>query len=326
MFCTGCGHRLGGGHFCTSCGRPTPVDARAESSGGSPAVPMPPTPPPAMPPPTKPPPSVPPPPAYEAPPPPRYPLYVDELYVAPTAPRADQPPATPPPAARRPGPAWLPWTLTVIVVLLMALIGGMLLVSGGGDDEAGDPSPANGTANETGPTSQSPQSSPTETPPPANGPQELAPFAAASAPKTAKPNLDTRGNQVRYDAANMLDGVPQTCWRMPGDGTGQELTFTLPGRIEVSEVGLVNGYAKSAGRLDWYAGNRRILAVEWIFDDGTVVAQSLTETRDTQSIQIDPVTTSSVVLRLVSVSKPGNGPSARNYTPISEVSLVGESV
>ena len=151
----------------------------------------------------------------------------------------------------------------------------------------------------------------------------MARFATPSAPMTAKPNLDTQGNLVRYAASNMVDGVAETCWRMPGDGTGMELTFTLAGPTELTEVGLINGYAKRAGKLDWYAGNRRVRSVEWVFDDGTVVPQSLSESRNLQTLQIDPITTSTVVLRLVSVSAPGQGPSARNFTPISEVSLYG---
>ena len=154
----------------------------------------------------------------------------------------------------------------------------------------------------------------------------MARFADPSAPITAKPNLDTQGNMVRYAASNMVDGVAETCWRMPGDGTGTELTFTLAGPTELTEVGLINGYAKRAGKLDWYAGNRRVLSVEWVFDDGTVVPQSLSESRNLQTLQIDPETTSTVVLRLVSVSAPGQGPSARNFTPISDVNLFGTPV
>jgi hypothetical protein len=40
-------------------------------------------------------------------------------------------------------------------------------------------------------------------------------------------------------------------------------------------------------------------------------------------VDIDPVTTSSVQLRLVTVSPPGQGPSRRDYTAISDVALVG---
>ena len=57
------------------------------------------------------------------------------------------------------------------------------------------------------------------------------------------------------------------------------MVFTLPEEAEISEVGLVNGYAKKdtggSRTVDWYPLNRRILKVEWVFDDGTTVAQDL---------------------------------------------------
>jgi hypothetical protein len=133
---------------------------------------------------------------------------------------------------------------------------------------------------------------------------------------------------VRYEGRNMLDGVAQTCWRMPGDGTGSEIALQLPGPTTISSVGLVNGYAKiardaSGRRLDWYHGNRRLLRIEWVFDDGTTVRQSLDDTRRMQSVDVDPVTTQTVRLRLVEVSRPGSGPAARDNTAISDVSLIG---
>ena len=96
----------------------------------------------------------------------------------------------------------------------------------------------------------------------------------------------------------------------------------------MTSVGLINGYAKTAtdasgSPLDWYTGNRRILSVEWVFDDGSVVSQQLTETRRLQSVDIEPVTTSTVQLRLVTVTTPGEGPSRRDYTAISDLALVG---
>jgi len=327
-FCTGCGNRLGTGRFCTSCGRPVDADAYAA-----------PAPVPTHPPPSGPPPAVPPPPAYTPPQAPRYPLFTDELFAdkAPTAPAGGPPaaptyvpaPDTPSTSDRRAGISWLAVALTVVILLLVAVIGGLLLFAGGDDEQAGDPASGDDTAqNESSPSSDpsspSESSSPTDSAPsPGDGPQEVARFATATAPVTAKPNLDTQGNVVRYAAGGMLDGVPETCWRMPGDGTGMELTFSLSGPTELTEVGLINGYAKRAGKLDWYAGNRRVLSVEWVFDDGTVVPQSLSESRNLQTVQVEPVTTSTVVLRLVTVSAPGKGPSARNFTPISEVSLFG---
>ncbi len=188
-----------------------------------------------------------------------------------------------------------------------------------------------GSSERSGKRSSSPATTesaePSEEPSGDGQPVDLARTATATVPATAEPNQDVDGNLVRYEARNMLDGVPETTWRMPGDGTGETLTFDFDSPVTLTSVGMVNGYAKTAREggttLDWYAGNRRVLAVEWLFDDGTLVRQDLEETRTLQSIDVDPVTTESVQVRLVTVTPPGRGPSARNYTAVSEVSLVG---
>jgi hypothetical protein len=200
------------------------------------------------------------------------------------------------------------WALAAAVLVVVIGLGVWLL---GGDDDAARA----GGGDRSGGTSGA-----------GGEPVDLARGATALVPAEAPPNQDVDGNLVRYEARQMLDGVPSTCWRMPGDGTGEVLVFRLEKPTALSEVGLINGYAKTAqdgGRtFDWYAGNRRVLAVEWTFDDGTTVTQELTETRDLQTVEVD-TTTQSVEMRLVEVSPPGAGPSGRDYTAVSEVSLVG---
>ena len=157
----------------------------------------------------------------------------------------------------------------------------------------------------------------------------MAGRATARAPETAPPNQDVDGDQVSYDASNMLDGVPETTWRAPGDAHGMVLSFKLRQPTELHQVGMINGYAKTStddqGRtFDWYLGNRRVETVVWVFDDGTKVRQQLDEGRQLQTVDIeDPVTTTKVRLRLVKVTAPGDGTAARDFTAVSEVSLVG---
>ncbi len=229
---------------------------------------------------------------------------------------------------------WLPWVLGFVVMALVAGFGGWLLFSG--EDEpllAQDPQASSSPSDEDGSaTSPEPDPEPTRTrqPPPPESPgepTELAPSTNVSAPAAAPPSEDSSGNTVLFVATNMLDGVAETTWRMPGDGTGKSITFRFDSPAVLSEVGLINGYAKvgqdSGGLLDWYAGNRRVLQVEWAFDDGTVVTQRLTETASMQTIPLDDVETESATLRLVKVSAPGTGRSSRDYTAISDVSLLG---
>jgi len=355
--CTSCGHQLGVGRFCTNCG--APVDP--STPDGTP-VSTPVAPPPAAeewrtdtaerrllrPPPTPPtPPADPrtPPAAVAPPPPPRYPLYADEVAgyssygpLAPTtAPTVAPTVAGPAPAAEQLAPepvipeddlgydeeyvydeerrSPVLWILVAAMVLVLVGAGWWFLVR---DDDAG-------RAADQGSTGQSADGTPTA----ADDGVDVAGRASARAPSTAEPNEDVNGDQVSYDASNMLDGVPDTAWRTAGDAAGMSLTFTLREPTELHRVGLINGYAKTStdGKnrtFDWYLGNRRVIAVVWVFDDGTKVRQQLSETRELQMTDVDDVITGTVVLKLVKVSEPGDGAASRDFTAVSEVSLVGE--
>ena len=206
------------------------------------------------------------------------------------------------------------WILAAALVLVLVTAGWWFLVRDDGSDPTADDGGSGQSSQEPGTSSEDDV--------------EVAGRASAKAPKTATPNEDVNGDQVSYDASNMLDGVPDTAWRAPGDGTGMKLTFTLREPTELHQVGLINGYAKtstdSKGRtFDWYLGNRRIQSVIWVFDDGSKVRQQLTETRELQMVDVPDVVTRRVVLKLATVSAPGEGNAARDFTAISEVSFVG---
>ncbi len=332
--CRGCGHPHEIGRFCTNCGRPretlAPDDSRV-ATAERPSVPSvppvePATDPPSAPPPTQPSPPPPhppqpplravaPPPVYEVPQPPRFPLWADQSASPPSGPPPGAP-AGAPPRARRPAVAWL---AVAAVLFVLIGVGGVLLV--GRDDPA------------TGPESASPDQSgtpgsPSEPAPTASGeaaanPVDLARSAEVTPPDTAGPSRDVRGNAVRYEAFNMLDGQPDTAWRMAGDGSGREIVLRLDAPTVISEVGLINGYAKVVPGYDGYRANRRITAVEWELGDGTVVPQDLSDTLDVQRIAVDDVVTDVVTLRIVEVTGPADGPAGRDYTAISEIALVG---
>ena len=338
--CATCGHQLGVGRFCTNCG--TSVDATGTDAPsvstpvGTPASPpdwrtdtaerrLPPAADPRTPPA-----------AVAPPPPPRYPLYADEVpgytpygpltttaapAAAPPA-EAAHPPEEPPPAE----PAYEPyhydyeperrspvlWILVATLVLVLVAAGWWFLVrdAGNSDTAGARPSPSTVKSAEGG------------------GGVDVAAHASAKAPRTAPPNKDVNGEQVSYDASNMLDGVPETAWRTPGDAAGMALKFTLREPTELHTVGLINGYAKtstdSQGRtFDWYLGNRRITEVVWSFGNGAKVREQLKDSRDLQMVDVPGVVTSKVVLKIVKVSKPGTGSASRDFTAISEVSLIG---
>jgi hypothetical protein len=274
-----------------------------------------------------------PPAATEPPPPPRFPLFADEVVEAGPAP-------VDPPPVPAPG-ALLPWeqedaeedweeddwdeewegagrsrTVKIagaLVVLTVLVVGAWFLgqVIGGDDGGADDP-----TATDSSSAGSAP------------GSVDHTAEASAKAPRTAPPNEDVDGNPTSYDASNMLDGVPETAWRTAGDGSGLKLVFTFPAKTRITQVGLINGYAKEATdgsgkKLDWYEGHRRIESVTWNFGVGPVVRQNLEDDRAVQTVDLEPVEVRKIVLKIVSVTAPGDGPAARDFTAISDVLLAG---
>jgi len=237
--------------------------------------------------------------------------------------------------AARPSPGPGLWVGVAVAMVLMLVVGGLLLFRGfGGDDTTAASTPivpqTRHTASETASSPTSPTASPSSSAPAVTGPPtNVAGFAQATAPAHAPSGVDFAGRPVTYVAPNMVDGRNDTCWRTPGDATGMVLTFRLDQPTKVTRVGLVNGYSKIAyahGRpFDWYLGNRRVLSVDWIFDDGTTIAQQLGKNRALQQRPIRPVTSSVVRLRITAVSPPGKGRAARNDTAISEVLILGRT-
>ncbi|MGA8846089.1 MAG: hypothetical protein WB471_05695 [Nocardioides sp.] len=325
--CWSCHHALGVGRYCVNCGQ-----LKHHPAGGAPAHRTPTSPPPV----------------YGPPPPARYPLFADEAGRGPTeqSPAAYRQSSTLAEATAVPGglpPGAHPielsssvphgrgtrsrrWTAiaagAVAAVLLGA--GAMKLLGGGSDPDL----TADGSA--AGPSGRA--SAPAGTDAGSQGDDQVGPFdltrsVEVSPPATADPSRDVRGNAVRYEAFNMLDGQRDTAWRMPGDGSGQEVVFRLDEPARITKVGLINGYAKVEPGYDGYAANRRIISVEWVFADGTAVPQTLVEGLGVQSVPVGDavgeVISDVVTLRIVSVTEPASGPSGRDYTAISEVSLIG---
>lgn len=325
-YCTSCGHELGVGRFCTNCGKPVPGRHPEAAPGTSaPAAPAP----------------VVPPPVGQLPPSARYPLFADAPASAPdaTSTRITPVPSFPPPPAPPPAPpvrrrvAWVPWVVAVVLLALVAGVGAVLLVGDGEDDSAAEDRPSGTTSAPTDqPSSGSPEqpdASGTEGPVEAPDPEDVVDLTGdvtATVPAEAPPSRDRAGQQVRFVAANMWDGKPRTAWRMPGNGAGRTITFDLGQEVVITEVGMINGYAKVDGTDNWYQGNRRVRAVQWEFDDGTRVTQELADRREMQRAELGPIATRTVTVHLLVVTAPGTGPNSRDFTAISEVQLLGAPV
>lgn len=228
------------------------------------------------------------------------------------------------------GHAWLWWVGGALLLVGVAMVLMRVLATddpdvGSDADDRADESAAGaaepGTDDPTGGGDDTGEDAGEDTP--AGEARELAGSLTFGVPATAPPTRDFDGNLVGYDAAQMGDGVAATAWRMDGDATGQTITMTLPDPAVVESVGLVNGYAKQVAGVDWYPNNRRVVAVTWTFSDGSEVTQTLAEQPEVQTIEVPPVETASLTLTLTSVTPPGGGSLGRDYTAISEVTVIG---
>jgi hypothetical protein len=63
--------------------------------------------------------------------------------------------------------------------------------------------------------------------------------------------------------------------------------------------------------------------VTWNFGVGDVVRQDLEEDPALQTVEVEPVEVRKVVLKIVATTAPGQGPTRRDFTAISDVFLAG---
>ena len=148
---------------------------------------------------------------------------------------------------------------------------------------------------------------------------DTVPVSASTASCIAPASVDAAGNEVTYEPGLAHDGDLTTAWRCPGSGTGESITLQLSQELQIAELGLVPGYAKTDPRsgADRYAENNRITMVRWTFPNGTVIEQELDgspDNREMQTMRIRPVLANEVVLEVLS-SDPGR----RNTIAVSEV-------
>jgi hypothetical protein len=334
--CVACGAELGVGRFCLNCGHPIGAPAPAPAPAPTPdPAPLPVEQQPIAPP-------------VQA---------ADPTPVAPTNPPdlPAEPPGEPPVEPPAPGPhrhewdpqeellpyeevddldsdvpirgrAWIGWVAGA--VLLMGLVLLLLRVFASDDaDVATDPTDG-GTSSITapvgGPGDATTEETAAEAPSGVGRPRELAKGAGFDVPATAPPTTDLDGALVAYESGQMGDGDPRTAWRTAGDASGQTITVALSQPGVVTRVGLLNGYAKQVAGVDWYPHNRRILSVTWGFDDGTSVEQTFAERPAVQRLTVPPVQTGTVTITITSATPPGSGNLGRDYTAISEVSIIGK--
>lgn len=230
-----------------------------------------------------------------------------------------------------------------VVVLLLVLAIAALATRGSGDDEAA-------TSDTTTTTPANPAALPpaTTAPPGADGSAggagggssadggpaasvasgPLQPVSAVASNIRAGVNLRCPPhNFISYDPSLLIDGNENTGWgASSSDGTGESITVSFANERHLTSVGLTPGYTKFGPRADQncaavsaFPFNRFVTAVEYRFDDGSVVRQDFQQTPGMQTIPVDEVTRS-VTITILGTVRPTN---ADDDTIISEAAFEG---
>jgi hypothetical protein len=223
------------------------------------------------------------------------------------------------------------WFLPAVIgasglVLVLAAYAVGKVVSNGDDEPA--------AAQQTTGSTTMPHTSPsTHTKPPSTaapstapggweGAVSAVPVNAISADCTSPPGRDSAGRKVTYVPGKAIDDKADTAWRCNGTAVGQKLTLRMGTDVDVAEVGLVPGYAKTdpESGVDRYAENNRISRVRWTLGDGESIVQRLDTDRSSRAVQLLRVprtTTDTITLEILAVTR---GP--RNTTAISDIQVL----
>jgi hypothetical protein len=210
----------------------------------------------------------------------------------------------------------------LVLVLAAYLIGTVV-----SDDDPGTATP-NAVSTTRPPSSPSTRTRPPKSAAPStarggwDGPVSPVAVDAISADCTAPPGRDSAGRTVTYVPENAIDAKADTAWRCNGTAVGQKLTLRMGSDVDLAEVGLVPGYAKTdpESGVDRYAENNRIASVRWTLGDGESIVQRLDTDRSSRAVQLLRVprtTTDTITLEILAVTR---GP--RNTTAISDIQVL----
>jgi len=157
-------------------------------------------------------------------------------------------------------------------------------------------------------------------------PKVAAPLTPArlSASGNAPNSEDGQGNVTTFVAANAADGMPETAWRIAGDGLNQWLLVDFAGPVDLQELRILPGYAKidEQDGTNRFVQNRRVRRVRLEFSSGTSVEATLDDLPVLQPILTDNVRTEFVRIVILE-SLPPAVADGREFTPVSEVEAVG---
>lgn len=122
---------------------------------------------------------------------------------------------------------------------------------------------------------------------------------------------------ITYSARNTLDSNRNSAWNADGPGIGEQLHYEFAQPVKVTQIGLVNGYAKDQTT---FTRNARLRQVTLITDEKTL-SRRLKDTLRWQAITEDFGVTSSLTIEIESIYE--GSLSDWNDAALTEISFWG---
>jgi len=160
------------------------------------------------------------------------------------------------------------------------------------------------------------------------GPTGTQQPVAVLASKTAPSTKDGGDNLVSYAPENLIDGLKDTAWRVPGSGQNEYVLLKFADLTLINEVKVLPGYAKidPYTKDDRFPQNRRVKQAQFIFDDDKSVSVSFKDQPTYQSVKLDPPPVStSLKIEILDTFPPKDSRNPMNFTAISEVVVLGQA-
>lgn len=201
----------------------------------------------------------------------------------------------------------------VALGLALGIAGGIVLVDRLGDDT---PAEAVQAANsDADPATDTPGSEPVA----GSVSTQDAEIVSITASATSPPLTLADGSELVVSAADMVDDERSTSWLVPGDGIGTVIQLDLGSTETVVSLGLVPGFSgvDPVNGAERFRAVRRVVRVQWTFDDGRSLEQTLTDLDDLQRLTIPPTPTRTIRLEILSTTEPGS----LDFTAISDVAV-----
>jgi hypothetical protein len=158
-----------------------------------------------------------------------------------------------------------------------------------------------------------------------SGAQVPAEQIRVTASGQAPNGIDKCQKPTTFDPTNVVDGDPGTAWRISGDGKDAYIQLEFDTPRAINEVQLIPGYSKvdSCSGENRFTQNRRIKRVALSFSDGSSVEGTFRDEAVFQAIQFKPIETKWVRITILDTFSQPPGEAGRDYTPMSEITVLG---